>query len=316
MQVGKLAILLTFCAFSVDVTASNSRAVSIPLDWLLTENPCIQIRNISDREVEWFNTYFKAVKDSGRDLNTSLKDGETLLHFAVKEGSVNMVKALLAANVDVFQPNNEGVTAVEYAHGLADENDDYEEIWNVFKQAGYEVTDYEDREEGDDQQGEDMQGSYSGESGDGDGEDQESQDEDQDDDGSMDVVNPAQEVTSSSSANANASSPTPNSGSAVGMESPTVSANAGLDLDFDPSQIVNILDDYPYELVHGGVIMDTSAPPVAIGAVADTAAAAETESLLNSTTPLPVPSRYVISFPLLVQIPADKLVPGVQYTVI
>jgi len=55
----------------------------------------------------------------GANPNTKGTDGQTLLHLAVNQNSLELINALATAKVDFSQTNNDGLTALELAEGKA-----------------------------------------------------------------------------------------------------------------------------------------------------------------------------------------------------
>lgn len=139
MQLNKLAFFFSFLTISVVVSASKS----IPLEFLFESSDSkVQVRHICFNSIEWFREYFSRVKDSGLDLNITLKDGNTLLHVAVQECCPNMVKALLEAEADVFKKNSFEETPFDIIRSLL-ENEHYKDVWDIFAEAGYELDEEE-----------------------------------------------------------------------------------------------------------------------------------------------------------------------------
>lgn len=63
-----------------------------------------------------FESIVIALMGAGADTNARNQyDGETILHYAVRKGNVDIVKCLVNAKVDLVVDNNDGETAVQLA---------------------------------------------------------------------------------------------------------------------------------------------------------------------------------------------------------
>lgn len=155
MKIGQLAFILTSLIFSSFVSASGP-SLNFPLNFLFTTSyPHIQVRNISCGTEDWCRNYFTAVKNSGYDLNTSFKDGDTLLHIAIQEDCPNMVKILLELGADVSKKNNQYESPLEYIKDLIKYDKRYENVWHVFEAAGFKADEIESEESSEKQTGDD-----------------------------------------------------------------------------------------------------------------------------------------------------------------
>lgn len=155
MKIGQLTFFLASLIFSSFVSASGP-SPNLPPNFLFTTSyPHIQVRNISCGTEDWCRNYFTAVKNSGYDLNTSFKDGHTLLHIAIQEDCPNVVKILLELGADVSKKNSQNESPLEFIKDLIKYDKRYEDVWHVFEAAGYKADEIESEESSEKQTGDD-----------------------------------------------------------------------------------------------------------------------------------------------------------------
>lgn len=143
----KLVIVLSLFIFAYSAAASSASEVpEIPINYLFDGSSYIQVRNICHNSVGWFRQYFAKIRASGRDLNSTLRDGNTLLHLAVKESCPFMVQALLEAEADVYKTNPDNESALQLASYLFTHGQGFEAVWDVFAAAGFELIEEDDGE--------------------------------------------------------------------------------------------------------------------------------------------------------------------------
>lgn len=138
MKMIQLIFSLFFLIFAPFVSASERSSGFIFS--ATARNPHFEVQSICEFSEEWFRTFFTLAKNKGHNLNPSFKDGDTLLHIAIQENCPNMVKVLLELGADVFKPNSQNESSLEYISHLFKYDKGYENVWKVFKDAGYELT--------------------------------------------------------------------------------------------------------------------------------------------------------------------------------
>lgn len=293
----QVALLLGLLAISVDA-ASRPHEPSIfkTDDLFLLSDPNSQIRYVMYNDLAWFEEQFRWIKESGMDLNTKFANGDTLLHIAVKEGAVDMVKALIAAGADVDKTDKCDTTAVQLACCLADGDNQFIEVWRLLKDAGK-------LSENDEEEGEEEMEESKGE---------ERDDEsvfDESESANMDVVEPRLSASESSPNTLATSSKSISTVHSIFYESYLMNApmyeDIGVNLDIDPENLNRIFADSEESVS---------------GAAMNVAPASETVASATSSTspngPLPIPGRYWPPIPLMAQVHPYDLNMGINYTVI
>lgn len=107
-----------------------------PLD-LAVETHCqVHIRSHRLRD-----TLVAALQNGTDNINAKDSDGNTLLHWAAQEGTIEMVTALVQAGADVTLPNKEGVTALHNAIEGGPDSPDRRNLVAILVNAGAVITD-------------------------------------------------------------------------------------------------------------------------------------------------------------------------------
>ncbi|QLG46286.1 ankyrin repeat domain-containing protein [Costertonia aggregata] len=98
------------------------------VDFIIRKGADIHVKDVKDNtlahyllntyknaEPESFEQKLKLLTDKGLSLNETQENGNTLLHLAVKENNLSLLKRLEAFDIDINQKNKDGITPLHMA---------------------------------------------------------------------------------------------------------------------------------------------------------------------------------------------------------